>query len=157
MNKTSRPIHDANRGWITGHPESVKDGARMGLIWLGEERVQGDPRGPGGPPYEQRRRAPFATCAHFTVCPKRPAASGHVAAQRAVRCLPVARRALHNMLEPAAAGAMCYLASVDGEARAGAALTVRDGLATLCADGVIARFRRLGLQRELIAARLNEA
>jgi hypothetical protein len=54
-------------------------------------------------------------------------------------------------------GAMCYLASVDGEAGAGAALTVRDGLATLCADGDIARFRRLGLQRELIAARLNEA
>jgi GNAT superfamily N-acetyltransferase len=54
-------------------------------------------------------------------------------------------------------GAMCYLASVDGEASAGAALTVRDGLATLCADGTIARFRRLGLQRELIAARLNEA
>ena len=23
----------------------------MGLIWLGEERVQGDPHGPGGPPY----------------------------------------------------------------------------------------------------------
>jgi ribosomal protein S18 acetylase RimI-like enzyme len=54
-------------------------------------------------------------------------------------------------------GALCYLASVDGLAGAGAAMTVRDGLATLCADGVIARFRRLGLQRELIAARLNEA
>lgn len=54
-------------------------------------------------------------------------------------------------------GAMCYLASVDGQAAAGAALTVRDGLATLCADGSIARFRQLGLQRELIAARLNEA
>jgi hypothetical protein len=26
-------------------------GDRMGLIWLGEERVQGDLRGPGGPPY----------------------------------------------------------------------------------------------------------
>jgi hypothetical protein len=23
----------------------------MGLIWLAKERVQGDPRGPGGPPY----------------------------------------------------------------------------------------------------------
>jgi hypothetical protein len=54
-------------------------------------------------------------------------------------------------------GSMCYLASVDGQAGAGAALTVRDGLATLCADGTIARFRHLGLQRELIAARLNEA
>src|SRR6202021_2470368 len=47
-------------------------------------------------------------------------------------------------------GTLCLLASVDGEARAGAALTVRDGLATLCADGTIARFRCLGLQRELI-------
>ncbi len=54
-------------------------------------------------------------------------------------------------------GATCYLASVDGAPAAGAALTVRDALATLCADGTIARFRRLGLQRELIAARLNEA
>ena len=24
-------------------------------MWLGEERVQGDPRGPGGPPYYERR------------------------------------------------------------------------------------------------------
>jgi hypothetical protein len=54
-------------------------------------------------------------------------------------------------------GAMCYLASVDGQSAAGAALTIRDGLATLCADGTITRFRGLGLQRELIAARLNEA
>jgi GNAT superfamily N-acetyltransferase len=54
-------------------------------------------------------------------------------------------------------GSLCYLASVDGVPGAGAALTVRDGLATLCADGTIARFRGLGLQRELIAARLNEA
>lgn len=54
-------------------------------------------------------------------------------------------------------GAMCYLAAVDGEAAAGAAVTVREGLATLFADGTIARFRQLGLQRELIAARLNEA
>jgi len=54
-------------------------------------------------------------------------------------------------------GALCYLASVEGEPAAGAALAVRDGLAILCADGTIARYRRLGLQRELIAARLNEA
>jgi GNAT superfamily N-acetyltransferase len=54
-------------------------------------------------------------------------------------------------------GAMCYLAAMDGQPAAGAALTVRDGLATLCADGTIARFRGFGLQRELIAARLNEA
>ena len=54
-------------------------------------------------------------------------------------------------------GAICYLASVDGETAAGAALTIRGGLATLCADGTIARFRRRGLQSEIIAARLNEA
>ena len=53
--------------------------------------------------------------------------------------------------------ALCYFASVDGEAAAGAALTIRDGLATLCADGVVPAFRRHGLQTELIAARLNEA
>jgi hypothetical protein len=28
---------------------------RMGLMWLGEERVQGDPRGPAGPPYFRQR------------------------------------------------------------------------------------------------------
>jgi len=54
-------------------------------------------------------------------------------------------------------GALCYFASLEGEMAAGAAMFVRGGLATLCADGTIARFRRLGLQRELIAARLNEA
>jgi hypothetical protein len=26
-------------------------GDTMRLIWLGDGRVQGDPRGPGGPPY----------------------------------------------------------------------------------------------------------
>jgi hypothetical protein len=54
-------------------------------------------------------------------------------------------------------GVRCYFASLEGEMAAGAAMFIRDGLATLCADGTIARFRRLGLQRELIAARLNEA
>jgi GNAT superfamily N-acetyltransferase len=54
-------------------------------------------------------------------------------------------------------GAICYLASVDGEPAAGAAMTIRDGLATLCADGTLGRFRRRGLQSELIVARLNEA
>jgi GNAT superfamily N-acetyltransferase len=54
-------------------------------------------------------------------------------------------------------GAICYLACVDGETTAGAALVIRDGLATLCADGTIAAFRRRGLQSELILARLNEA
>jgi GNAT superfamily N-acetyltransferase len=54
-------------------------------------------------------------------------------------------------------GAICYLASVEGDVAAGAALVIHQGLATLCADGTIARFRRLGFQSELIAARLNEA
>ena len=56
-----------------------------------------------------------------------------------------------------APGVICYLASVEGEIAAGAALALREGLATLCADGTIPAFRRRGLQSELIAARLNEA
>ncbi|MGA7240509.1 MAG: GNAT family N-acetyltransferase [Bryobacteraceae bacterium] len=56
-----------------------------------------------------------------------------------------------------APGVICYLASVEGEIAAGAALAIREGLATLCADGTIPSFRRRGLQSELIAARLNEA
>jgi GNAT superfamily N-acetyltransferase len=54
-------------------------------------------------------------------------------------------------------GALCYLAAENGEAAAGAAAAIRDGLVSLFADSSIARFRRLGLHRELIAARLNEA
>ena len=54
-------------------------------------------------------------------------------------------------------GGLCYLAAVDGEIAAGAGLAIRSGMATLYADGVIARFRRQRLQAELIAARLNEA
>lgn len=54
-------------------------------------------------------------------------------------------------------GTLCYMASIDGEAAGGAALAMREGLATLCADGVIPSFRRRGLHAELIAARLNEA
>ena len=55
-------------------------------------------------------------------------------------------------------GAMCYLAvSEKGEPAGGAASAIRDGLATMFADSIIPRFRRLGLHRELIAARLNEA
>jgi hypothetical protein len=55
-------------------------------------------------------------------------------------------------------GAMCYLAIADtGGPAGGAALTVRDGLATLFADSISPEFRRRGLHRELIAARLNEA
>ena len=56
-----------------------------------------------------------------------------------------------------APGVICYLASVEGEIAGGAALAIREGLATLCADGIIPAFRRRGLQSELIAARLNEA
>jgi GNAT superfamily N-acetyltransferase len=54
-------------------------------------------------------------------------------------------------------GGLCYLATVDAETAAGAGMAIRDGLATLYADGVIERFRGRGLQGELIAARLNEA
>jgi len=55
-------------------------------------------------------------------------------------------------------GAMCYLASTQsGEVAAAAACAIRDGLATLFADSTIAIFRRAGLHRELIAARLNDA
>jgi GNAT superfamily N-acetyltransferase len=58
----------------------------------------------------------------------------------------------------AAPGALCYLAAADtGEAAGGAALAIHDGLATLFADSTIARFRRQGLHRELVSARLNEA
>ncbi len=55
-------------------------------------------------------------------------------------------------------GAMCYLAVTEsGEPAGGGALAVRDGLAALFADSTVASFRRGGLHRELIAARLNEA
>ncbi len=54
--------------------------------------------------------------------------------------------------------AMCYLsAAAHGEPAGGAASAIYSGLATLFADSTIAGFRNLGLQRELIAARLNEA
>lgn len=55
-------------------------------------------------------------------------------------------------------GALCYLASTEtGEAAAGGALAIREGMATLFADGTVAAHRRAGMQKELIAARLNEA
>ena len=55
-------------------------------------------------------------------------------------------------------GALCYLAvGNSGEPAGGGALAARDGLATLFADSTIAGFRRQGLHRELISARLNEA
>jgi hypothetical protein len=55
-------------------------------------------------------------------------------------------------------GAMCYLGVAEtGASAGGAAMALRNGLATLFADSTIARFRCHGLHRELIAARLNEA
>jgi GNAT superfamily N-acetyltransferase len=55
-------------------------------------------------------------------------------------------------------GSLCYLALTPAEETAGgAALAIRDRLATLFADCTLARFRRQGLHRELIAARLDQA
>ena len=54
--------------------------------------------------------------------------------------------------------AVCCLASLEGgEVAAGAALSVRNGLATLFADSTVPQARRRGLHQELIGARLNEA
>jgi len=62
-------------------------------------------------------------------------------------------RAIFGMPE-----ALCFLAANEnGEPAGGAAAAVRHGLALLFADSTIAAYRRRGLQRELIAARLNEA
>jgi GNAT superfamily N-acetyltransferase len=56
------------------------------------------------------------------------------------------------------AGSLCYLAATEsGETAGGAAMAVREGLAILFADGVVTRFRRQGLHRELIASRLHDA
>jgi len=58
----------------------------------------------------------------------------------------------------AMAGSRCYLAVTEaGEWAGGAAMTRRDGLAILFADGVVARFRRQGIHGQLIAARLHDA
>jgi GNAT superfamily N-acetyltransferase len=55
-------------------------------------------------------------------------------------------------------GALCYLAATEaGQLAGGGALAVYDGLATLFADSTIPQYRRAGVHRELIAARLNEA
>ena len=55
-------------------------------------------------------------------------------------------------------GALCYLGSTEsGECVGGGALAICGGLAMLFADSTVSRFRRQGLHRELIAARLNEA
>jgi ribosomal protein S18 acetylase RimI-like enzyme len=54
-------------------------------------------------------------------------------------------------------GAMPFLASSEqGVPAAGASLAIHSGLATLFADSTLPAFRRQGLHRELIAARLNE-
>lgn len=56
------------------------------------------------------------------------------------------------------AGAMCYLAVTEtGEVAGAAAAALHGGVAMLFADSTIAGFRRRGMHRELIAARLNEA
>jgi GNAT superfamily N-acetyltransferase len=55
-------------------------------------------------------------------------------------------------------GAVCFLAATEtGQIAAAAALAMSGGLAMLFADSTVAGFRRAGLHRELIAARLNEA
>jgi len=55
-------------------------------------------------------------------------------------------------------GALCYLAVTEtAEPAGGGALSIRDGLATLFADSTVTTFRRRGLHRELISARVNEA
>jgi hypothetical protein len=62
-------------------------------------------------------------------------------------------RAVFNM-----PGARCYLALTEaGKPAGGAAAAFHNGLAALFADSTIASFRRSGLHRELIAARLNDA
>jgi hypothetical protein len=55
-------------------------------------------------------------------------------------------------------GSMTYLAASESSTPAGGgALAIHSGVATLFADSTIAQYRRQGLHRELIAARLNEA
>ena len=55
-------------------------------------------------------------------------------------------------------GSFCYIAAVEnGETAGGAAMAIRNGLASFFADTTILRWRRQGLHRELIAARINEA
>ena len=56
------------------------------------------------------------------------------------------------------AGAICYLASSEaGDSTGGGALATCGGLAMLFADSTIPGYRRQGIHRELIAARLHEA
>lgn len=53
--------------------------------------------------------------------------------------------------------ATLYIATVDGEPAGGAALDVRDGMATLFATATIPAFRRRGVHGALVAARLAHA
>ena len=54
-------------------------------------------------------------------------------------------------------GVMVFMAATENGAHAGgAAAAVHGGLLTCFADSTIASYRRAGLQRELIEARLNE-
>ena len=58
----------------------------------------------------------------------------------------------------AMSGASCYISRAEaGEIAGGAAMNVHGSLAMLFADTTIARFRRTGLHRELIVARLNDS
>ncbi|MBS1854251.1 MAG: GNAT family N-acetyltransferase [Acidobacteria bacterium] len=55
-------------------------------------------------------------------------------------------------------GAITYLAATEsGQPAGGGALAIHEGLATFFADSTLSRFRRQGIHRELIAARMNEA
>lgn len=55
-------------------------------------------------------------------------------------------------------GSRCFLACApDGGPAAGAAMSIRNGLATLFADGTVPAFRNAGLHAALIRARLNAA
>lgn len=54
-------------------------------------------------------------------------------------------------------GAKLYLAKVDGKVAGGGALFVRDGIAGLFGASTLVEFRRRGVQRELIRARIDAA
>ena len=54
-------------------------------------------------------------------------------------------------------GAALYLAKVDGKVAGGGALFVRDGIAGLFGASTLVEFRRRGVQRELIRARMDAA
>jgi hypothetical protein len=56
-----------------------------------------------------------------------------------------------------ASGATLYLAKVDGNVAGGGALFVRDGIAGLFGASTLVEFRRRGVQRQLIRARMEAA